>query len=388
MPLKPLKQSEKKTKFHHYTASNYRGYKLYWFILIFIFIGFASLPFIEVDVSVQSRGVITSINKMAPINSPLTAKVIQVNIQENALVKKNDTLVILHQQGIVNEVNIKGDQIELQQKYITDIDLLLKKSGHAKVQTLLYTKEQEEFNNSVNKHVRKIRKLHVDFDRTSTLYNDGVLPLSTFQEDSFKLNEAKDELVAYKTSVYARWESERKNYTLAIHDLKGQIENLKQQQSQYAIFAPFTGSIIDFKGIAPGNFLNENQLIAYLSPQEELIAECYITPTDIGFIKKGMPVRLQIDTYDYNQWGLLDAQVFDVADDVALVGEEYRYLIRCRLESDYLTLNNGLKGPMKKGMSLTGRFIITQRTLFQLLFDKVDDWLNPKVVAVGNNIVK
>jgi HlyD family secretion protein len=32
---------------------------------------------------------------------------------------------------------------------------------------------------------------------------------------------------------------------------------------------------------------------------------------------------------------------------------------------------------IKKGMTVQVRFLVTRRTLFQLLFDKADDWLNP-----------
>lgn len=39
-----------------------------------------------------------------------------------------------------------------------------------------------------------------------------------------------------------------------------------------------------------------------------------------------------------------------------------------------------LPDPLKKGMNFTGRFIVTKRTLYHLLFDNVDDWLNPKIV--------
>lgn len=34
---------------------------------------------------------------------------------------------------------------------------------------------------------------------------------------------------------------------------------------------------------------------------------------------------------------------------------------------------------VKKGMTLTGRFMITKRSLLQLLYDKTDNWLNPKI---------
>jgi len=32
-------------------------------------------------------------------------------------------------------------------------------------------------------------------------------------------------------------------------------------------------------------------------------------------------------------------------------------------------------------MTLQARFLVTERTLFQLLYDKADDWLNPNLIA-------
>ncbi|MBS2213517.1 HlyD family efflux transporter periplasmic adaptor subunit [Carboxylicivirga mesophila] len=380
MPTDTPKFDQLKNKFNYYSANFYRGYALYWVILVILLLTFCALPFIYVDVSVQSRGIITSENKKVAIVSPLTARVVDCYIKENAKVSKADTLVRLHQSGIQNEMAINHQQIVLQQNYVADLSVLLKERDTDKLLTSLYKKERDEYTNTLNAYQGKIQKLNIDFDRTAELYAAGVVPLTTFQEDSFKLDVARNELLTFQTSTKARWESERRDYTLAIHELEGRIEQLRQQQNQYIITAPFAGSLIDFMSIAPGHILNENQHIAYLSPEEELIAECYVSPADIGFIHPGMAVQLQIDTYDYNQWGLLSAQVMEVADDVVLMNDTYRYLIRCRLSDDHLKLKNDVEGSLRKGMSLTGRFVITQRSLFQLLFDNVDDWLNPKII--------
>ena len=380
MPVNTPKTSQSKSKYHHYSAINYRGYSLYWLILIALFTCLVALPFIYVDVSVQSRGVITTLNKTVQLNSPITAKVTRVDMAENKKVQKGDTLLVLEQSGLTNEIQLINLQLEQQQSYINDITHLLNVFENAAIQTSLYLKEREDYTTSINTFKRKIEKLNVEFKRTSTLHNDGVIPLNTYQEDSFKLEEARDELLMYKTASHARWEKERNDYTISNQELKRKANNLVQQRSQYQMTAPFDGSIIDFNGVAVGNFLTESQLIAYLSPQQELIAECYISPSDIGFIAQGMPVRLQIDTYDYNQWGMLDAVIFEVADDVIFVDGQYRYLIRCQLKDNRLQLSNGVVGNMKKGMSLTARFIVTKRSLYQLLFDTVDDWLNPKVI--------
>ena len=41
------------------------------------------------------------------------------------------------------------------------------------------------------------------------------------------------------------------------------------------------------------------------------------------------------------------------------------------------SLKNGYSRPLKKGMTLQARFVITKRSLWQLVYDKIDNWLNP-----------
>ena len=133
-------------------------------------------------------------------------------------------------------------------------------------------------------------------------------------------------------------------------------------------------------GIQPGSFVSPGQKLAEISPEDKLIAECYVASSNIGYIKNGQTVRFQFDAFDYNQWGLLKGEVTKISEDVIVIDKQPVFKVRCKLPSTYLQLKNGQKGYLKKGMTLTGRFILTRRTLFQLLFDKVDDWLNPKMI--------
>ncbi len=49
------------------------------------------------------------------------------------------------------------------------------------------------------------------------------------------------------------------------------------------------------------------------------------------------------------------------------------------MDKDFLSLKNGYKGYLKKGMTVFARFVIAERTVMQLLVDKVDNWLRPGV---------
>jgi HlyD family secretion protein len=58
-------------------------------------------------------------------------------------------------------------------------------------------------------------------------------------------------------------------------------------------------------------------------------------------------------------------------------GQQPYFKVRCRLNKTWLQLRNGYTGQLKKGMTIQARFTIARRTIFQLLYDKTSDWLNP-----------
>ena len=146
------------------------------------------------------------------------------------------------------------------------------------------------------------------------------------------------------------------------------------------VCAPASGSIQKFEYIADGMYVHAGQKIVELSPDGELIAECYISPKDIGLIYENQKCRIQVDAFNYNQWGILEGNIFEIFQDVVFPGGDQStafYPVYCTLDQDYLSLSNGHKGYIKKSMTITARLIVTRRTLFQLLYDKIDNWLNP-----------
>ncbi len=50
---------------------------------------------------------------------------------------------------------------------------------------------------------------------------------------------------------------------------------------------------------------------------------------------------------------------------------------KCNLNTNFLALKNGIKGTLKKGMTIRAHFLVADRSLFQLLYQNLDDWINP-----------
>jgi HlyD family secretion protein len=53
------------------------------------------------------------------------------------------------------------------------------------------------------------------------------------------------------------------------------------------------------------------------------------------------------------------------------------FRVKCKPEKTFLSLKNGYKAEIKKGMSLSTRILVIRRSLYHLLFDKADKWFNP-----------
>jgi len=124
-------------------------------------------------------------------------------------------------------------------------------------------------------------------------------------------------------------------------------------------------------------FINQGMELGEISPDSNLIVECYISPNDIGLLDKNKLVNFQIDTFNYNQWGLVTGEIIEIGNDIEIVDNNPVFKVLCKINMKYLQLNNGFKGHLKKGMTLNARFELAERTLFNLLYDKVDDWMNP-----------
>ena len=87
---------------------------------------------------------------------------------------------------------------------------------------------------------------------------------------------------------------------------------------------------------------------------------------------------MQVDAFSYMEWGMLTGRVEEISNDILSTSDQKIYFrVKCTLDKDYLSLKNGYKSYVKKGMTVNARMQVTRRSLYSLLFDKVDSWFNP-----------
>ena len=167
--------------------------------------------------------------------------------------------------------------------------------------------------------------------------------------------------------------------TISIEELKSQTEQFLKEKNKYQIRSPSNGTFQLISAKYKGSSVQSGEILGVISPDTNIIAECYLSPKDIGLIKENMNVKFQIDAFNYNEWGFIQGNVIDIAQDYILMENQPVFKIKCQLKSNKIKLKNGYVGVLKKGMTIQARFVVSRRSLFQLLYDNTDSWLNPDI---------
>ena len=361
---------------------NTKSKLIYISALLILTLAFFSLPFIKISISTKSSGLLQSSQERTELIIPVNGRLVQLNIKDNQRIKKGDTLLTIdaalpkQQDALVQTRLVQIGQL------LQDINRLLNsnslstpnlQTGQYNASWLQFLQEAENTRNARDQAERM-------FKRYEKLYQNGAVTASEFEKFKFEYDQANSTDVLLSKKYRSQWQVEANQYRNEMRQLSGQQAELNEQKKQYILKAPISGSLQNIAGLQEGAYVFANQKIGEISPDTNLIAFCYIKPSDIGLIRKGQEVRLQVDAFNYNQWGLASGIVLDISDDIVLNNNQPVFKVRCSLDKNHLQLKNGYKGYLKKGMNFTARFAVAERSLYQLLFDKVDDWVNPNLI--------
>ncbi|MFM1753525.1 MAG: hypothetical protein RLZZ236_464 [Bacteroidota bacterium] len=355
-----------------------KSISIYLVILVTLVVVISSLPLIKIDISSQSRGIIRSTTDNVPLTSLANGKIVYVNLKNNQLIYKGDTLVQLTQESLNTDKSTNESLAGDLENRISDLSQIVTGSNVA-LTTLELQQEWNSYNSKKNELESKIAQTKMVYDRNKQLFDKGIIAKAEFEKYSFDYTYSQQSLSSLIKSQKSVWQNQKRDLQNQLKNLKGTLNKINAESKNYVITAPISGTIENFSGIQVGSFLNASQPIATISATDQLMVESSVSPSDIGLIHKNQKVKFQIDAFNYNQWGLLEGKVIDIDHNITIQGEQAFFKVRSVLNKTELQLKSGYKTKVSKGMTLTTRYILTSRSLFDLLFDKMDDWLNPKI---------
>lgn len=350
------------------------------------------LPFISVQISVKSPGIIQSSIEKTELFTSVSGRVVDVRMKDNQQISRGDTVLILDSSLPGQKSDLLGGRKKQLTDFLSDIEKLLLLSDHSEElgpEPLLKSAQYFSAWRHFSQEVLEIRNVKVQaekiFSRYKILYQNNAITLSEYEKFSFDFDKADSNYSLLIKRFQSQLEQDAVVYRNELREIAGTELEISEQKSLYVIKAPVDGSLQNLQGLLAGSYVFANQRVAEISPDTKLTAFCYVKPSDIGLVTEGQSVSFQVDAFNYNQWGMISGKVLDISDDLILSnGGIPVFKVKCSLDSDHLRSGADKKGYVRKGMGFTARFIVAERTLIQLLYDNVDDWLNPNLTNGGS----
>jgi hemolysin D len=172
--------------------------------------------------------------------------------------------------------------------------------------------------------------------------------------------------------------NQRLEAVTAINRLEQTLGKLSFQQKLLELRAPQAGVVKELATTTVGAVVQPGTVLASLVPLEEpLLAEVRIENKDIGFVKPGQSVRLKIEAYTFQKYGMLEGVVKSVSADSSTAGAQesegdrglaFKALIS--LSGQKLSAND-FNLPLVAGMQLSAEIMQGQRTVMEYLLSPV-----------------
>lgn len=352
-----------------------------YILVLFMLVGvLIAINLIHMDVHVRATGIIKPREDHAMVMATTSGFIETRNLTLNAQVKAGDTLAIIRSELTTAKIPALQKRQEELRSIISDLgQLTTRDPGKVKLSSPLYKQDVLYYLAQWIEADSKRERTQTAYERSKKLFEAKVIPLSDFEPAEAEYAQARNAVQSLTDYQKRQWQADLVNYRNELCDIETQLDQISIQDAETFITAPVDGTVQWVHTIFDGTYVMAGQQLVELSPNGDLIAECYVSPKDIGHLHPGSTGRIQVSSFPYTEWGVLEGTVEEVFDDVMVSsdGTQSFYKVYCSLDRDCLTLKNGYTGNLKKGMTIGVNFLVTRRTIFQLLYDKLDNWLNP-----------
>ena len=353
-----------------------KSHIIYIVVLAAILVAGVLCFYIKVPITVQASGIIRPLSERTEIKPAVSGRLTEINVKEGDFVNIGDTLFKIDSDKVSLSIEEIAIEIEKQKEYVSDLNVLLNRSRGG-ISSTLYRSQNASYRNKLSELEARASTAKKSHTRSTELYKKSVIALAEMEKEEQSYTTIKNEITLFSSEQKAKWEDDLNRYQISIRELDNRLEQFKKDITFYAVLSPVEGTVEQFSGTYTGSFVTAGNSLAIISPDTDLQVESYIHPKDIGYIRMSDMARIQVDAFPYTEWGMLNGRTVEISDDYLLVNDSPMFRVRSLLERDYLSLKNGFEGKVKKGMTVRVRFPVTERTLYQLLFDKINDWLNP-----------
>jgi hemolysin D len=161
-------------------------------------------------------------------------------------------------------------------------------------------------------------------------------------------------------------------------EVTGELTKAEQALAYRELRSPIDGVIFKLSPKSVGYVISqaEQEPVVSILPDSLLKAAVEVTNKDIGFIKTGMEVEVQIDAFPATEFGTVPGKLTSIGEDVLPPDPEhnyYRFPVTVTLGQQFIDVgkeDEKIPIKLKSGMSVRANIKVRNRTVLSIFLDK------------------
>lgn len=358
---------------------------IYWLLTAVVLTVLVSLPLVYVDVSISASGSVRPLTEVTQLTAPVAEPVTGIFVKEGDAVRKGDTLVTFCNEGSLQQLRHQQSLTDDYAAHISDLQVLLNGGQPASFRSPAIAGEYALYHSKAEELRVALGQSRRDYERSKTLYDKGLISAQEYETALLAVRSKEESLRSLREGQMSTWRTALENYRNRHSESRAAVSQYDEGLEHLVLTSPVDGTVERLNGVYPGSSLQAGTVIALISPRSSLVVDCLVSPRDIGFLRNGQEVNLQVTAFNYHEWGMLHGHITYISSDFLQDDNGNCFFkVRCSLDKPFLTYRNGSRqGFIRKGMSVTAHFVVTRRSLFELLYQHVDTWMNPTQYQEG-----
>jgi HlyD family secretion protein len=370
----------------------------------------------KVDEVATATGQVVPASQIKPMRSLASGMLREIKVKEGMQVKEGD--ILLELDPTISQAEVERLEKLAQQNRASLARLEAERNGTAQAGSVLQNELMEarlkEFRDRqaaatadanrqlgiINAAQVKKAQLELEIDHTSqklqameTLASAGAVPRFDYLDLQNKVDSLQKQIAIQVQEIEqahqahqaaqknaTRLESERETEILSqidkqqqeLTDLEGKLSQAKEQHKQSIIRASVTGIVYDIKVAKTGATVQAGDELLSIVPQgETLVLEAKVQNRDIGFIKSGMQTKVKLETFPYQEFGMLEGTVDQISPN-AIADKDLGLVFPVYVKLQQQTVKvKGREVPLSPGMTSTAEIVTRQKTVLSFLLEPI-----------------
>ena len=333
-----------------------------WIMVGLTFFGFGWLCIAKTDEIIIVSGKIIPTGEVTPIKMPSTGIVKEILVEEGDKVVKNQILLKLDTRSNLQRDETLKEEINFKENQLFSLNEEFKE----------FIKNTRKGFISLNNNIDLQNSI---LEKYENLLKSGAVPELQYldrKSNLISLNTEKDNLIKDFESNKSKYIQKLEVLNSELVDLKGRLAENKLLLINKIVKSPIAGTIFDLKPKNIDYAAQATETILKIVPYSDLEARLEVPSSDIGFVKKGMNVDINIDSYPSSDFGVLKANITSIGSDALKPDssenrEFFSFPVNASLSDQFLEVKKGRKLKLKVGMTLSANINLRKVSYLQLL---------------------